>query len=144
MTRKAIPLSTRYAVLCAQADAEMVTKIEAAGGHLKLRYAKVLAIAKCAMTGESLLAGRTEFDHCTPVELGGTNDASNIQALTAKAHRKKTDADLARIVKARHQSGGKGSQRDRRRKNGSKLKSRNDLGGEAYAARKQWAERVRR
>lgn len=98
--RRAIPLSVRYEVLRRQADAEAVAAIENAGGALKLRYVKVLAIAKCRMTGEALIAGRTEFDHILPVDLGGSNDADNLQALTAAAHRRKTDADIARIAKA--------------------------------------------
>lgn len=142
MTRKAIPLLTRYAVLCAQADAEIVAKIESIGGTLKLRYAKVLAVAKCRMTGESLIELGCEFDHRRAVELGGTNDADNLQALTPKAHRRKTAADLAVIAKANRQGLRKGQQA-RRARNGSKLKSRNTLGGEAYAARRQWAERMR-
>lgn len=124
MTRRAIPLSVRYEVLCRQADAEIVGKINRAGGVLKSRYSKVLAIARCRMTGERLIEHGCEFDHILPVELGGTDEPENIQALTPKAHRRKTDADLAIIVKARHQSGGKGSQRARRARNGSKLKSR--------------------
>lgn len=121
--RRAIPLATRYAVLCNQADPEIVEKINRAGGVLKLRYVKVLAIAKCRMTGESLLAGRTEFDHIIPVELGGSNDADNLQALTAAAHRRKTDADIARIAKAERQGGRKG-QWARRIKNGPQIQSR--------------------
>lgn len=121
--RRAIPLATRYAVLCNQADPEIVEKINRAGGVLKLRYVKVLAVAKCRMTGESLLAGRTEFDHIIPVELGGSNDADNLQALTAAAHRRKTDADIARIAKANRQGLRKGQQA-RRAKNGPQLKSR--------------------
>lgn len=121
--RRAIPLATRYAVLCNQADPEIVEKINRAGGVLKLRYVKVLAVAKCRMTGEPLIAGRTEFDHIIPVELGGSNDADNLQALTAAAHRRKTDADIARIAKANRQGLRKGQQA-RRAKNGSRLKSR--------------------
>lgn len=122
-SRRAIPLSVRYEVLRRQSDAEAVAAIESAGGALKLRYVKVLAIAKCRMTGEALIAGRTEFDHILPVELGGSNDADNLQALTAAAHRRKTDADIARIAKANRQAGRKGQQA-RRAKNGSRLKSR--------------------
>lgn len=123
MTRRAIPLSVRYEVLCRQADAEIVAKINRAGGVLKSRYSKVLAIARCRMTGERLIEHGCEFDHILPVELGGSNDTANIQALTVKAHRRKTDSDIARIAKANRQAGLTG-QRARRARNGSKLKSR--------------------
>jgi len=64
--------------------------------------------------------GRVECPDCSPITHG---------------------EDTATAAKAERQGLRKGQQA--RRKNGSKLKSRNDLGGEAYAARKQWAERVR-
>lgn len=121
--RRAIPLSVRYEVLRRQADAEAVAAIESAGGALKLRYSKVLAIAKCRMTGERLIERGCEFDHVKAVEFGGTNDVENIQALTPAAHRRKTASDMAMITKANRQGLRKGQQA-RRAKNGPQLKSR--------------------
>lgn len=121
--RRAIPLSVRYEVLRRQADAEAVAAIENAGGALKLRYSKMLAIARCRISGERLIERGCEFDHREPVEFGGTNDVENLQALTPAAHRRKTDADIARIAKANRQGLRKGQQA-RRAKNGSRLKSR--------------------
>lgn len=123
MTRQHIPLSIRYQVLCAQSEPEKVEQINRAGGSLKLRYSRVLCVAKCNISGDRLIEHGCEFDHRQPVEFGGTNDPENLQALTPRAHRRKTDADIARIAKANRQGLRKGQQA-RRARNGSKLKSR--------------------
>jgi hypothetical protein len=108
--RRAIPLATRYAVLCNQADPEIVEKINRAGGVLKLRYSKVLAVAKCRMTGERLIERGCEFDHIRCIEFDGSNDVENIQVLTPAAHRRKTASDMAMITKANRQGLRKGQQ----------------------------------
>ena len=136
--RRSIPLAVRYEVLCRQADPAMVEKINRAGGPVKLRYSKVLAIATCRLTGERLIEHRCEFDHITPVELGGSNEADNIQALIPRAHRMKTDADIARIAKCRRQAGLTG-QRARREKNGPRLKG--PKLGEVYRRAKEFKRR---
>ena len=42
-----------------------------------------------------------ELDHILPLELGGSNDISNLQALCESCHKEKTRADIKRIAKAR-------------------------------------------
>jgi len=49
---------------------------------------------RCALTGvEFSPANKPEFDHITPLWLGGENRESNLQAVTAEAHRRKTKAE---------------------------------------------------
>lgn len=46
---------------------------------------------KCAISGTEFRDGvKAEFDHITPLWLGGENRESNLQALTRKAHQAKT------------------------------------------------------
>ncbi len=46
---------------------------------------------KCALTGVAFTDGvRAEYDHITPLWLGGENRETNLQAITAKAHTAKT------------------------------------------------------
>lgn len=62
----------------------------------------------CANCGVRLADGRTriillsfEIDHRLPLELGGSNDDANLEALCVPCHHLKTAADVARIAKAR-------------------------------------------
>jgi 5-methylcytosine-specific restriction endonuclease McrA len=49
---------------------------------------------RCAITGAEFRDGvKAEFDHITPLWLGGQNRESNLQAITAKAHRAKTSTE---------------------------------------------------
>lgn len=49
---------------------------------------------KCALTGiEFTPANKPEFDHIVPLWLGGENRESNLQAITAPAHKRKTHAE---------------------------------------------------
>lgn len=49
---------------------------------------------KCALTGIAFTpANKPEFDHIVPLWLGGENRESNIQAITADAHKRKTQAE---------------------------------------------------
>ena len=46
---------------------------------------------RCAISGVELVDGvKVEFDHVVPLWLGGENRESNLQAVTAKAHKAKT------------------------------------------------------
>jgi 5-methylcytosine-specific restriction protein A len=48
----------------------------------------------CAVSGVEFRDGiKAEYDHVTPLWLGGENRESNLQALTAKAHAAKTKAE---------------------------------------------------
>jgi hypothetical protein len=42
-----------------------------------------------------------EIDHIIPLELGGADDDTNLQALCHTHHKEKTRADIKRIAKAR-------------------------------------------
>jgi 5-methylcytosine-specific restriction endonuclease McrA len=49
---------------------------------------------RCAISGVEFRDGvKAEFDHITPLWLGGENRESNLQAVTAKAHRAKTSTE---------------------------------------------------
>lgn len=49
---------------------------------------------KCALTGVSLGSDdKVQYDHITPLWLGGRNAESNLQAVTAEAHKVKTKAE---------------------------------------------------
>lgn len=49
---------------------------------------------KCALTGHAFRPGdKIEFDHITPLWLGGHNRESNLQAVLGTAHRQKTNAE---------------------------------------------------
>jgi 5-methylcytosine-specific restriction endonuclease McrA len=63
----------------------------------------------CALTGIKLMAGDVDYDHITPLQDGGENRESNLQAVSRKAHRAKTaqeNADRAKSnrIKAKHMS----------------------------------------
>ena len=45
----------------------------------------------------TLLTASYEIDHIEPVYLGGSNDATNLQALCPECHRCKTQRDRARV-----------------------------------------------
>lgn len=111
---------------------------------LRDRVQILLRYVDCPMCGEALTSFKqVEYDHITPLALGGANEPINLMPLCPKCHRRKTDADLARIAKANRQAG-KTGQQARRKKNGPQIKGRNDLGGENYLARKAFKERVTR
>ena len=68
----------------------------------------------CAECGEPL-AGKIEFDHITPLCMGGTNDLKNFAALHAKpCHQGRTAKTAAMRSKADRMGGGRGSQWKRR------------------------------
>lgn len=49
---------------------------------------------KCAISGVDIRDGvKVEFDHITPLWLGGENRESNLQAVTVEAHAGKTKAE---------------------------------------------------
>ncbi len=49
---------------------------------------------KCALTGHKFQTGdKVEYDHATPLWLGGENRESNLQAVLADAHKRKTQAE---------------------------------------------------
>lgn len=49
---------------------------------------------KCALTGVTLGSDeKVQYDHIVPLWLGGANTESNLQAVTAEAHKKKTKAE---------------------------------------------------
>lgn len=122
--RKTIPLSVRYAVLCRQAPAEIIERIEREGGKLKDKYAKALLHATCAISGASLIESGCEFDHEIPHALGGDDSAENIQGLSPAAHLRKTSADDARIAKAARQGGATGQHARLERRRASSIQSR--------------------
>jgi 5-methylcytosine-specific restriction protein A len=48
----------------------------------------------CALTGKRFEAGdKIEFDHIVPLWLGGQNRESNLQAVLAEPHRRKTSVE---------------------------------------------------
>jgi hypothetical protein len=55
----------------------------------------------CACGCEERIFGRFDIDHIKALELGGTNDASNLVALIPEHHRQKTKADVRSIAKAK-------------------------------------------
>ena len=140
MIRQRIPLATRYAVLVRQCDPQIVADIERQG-TLKQRYARVLSFARCRMTGERLIEQGCQFDHVIPVAFGGTNDADNLQAVTPRAHRRKTDSDIARIA---HVNRIIGKRNKTFNVNRARIASRNTLGGDEYRKRKEWKTEMER
>ncbi len=49
---------------------------------------------KCALTGHAFRPGdKIEFDHVTPLWLGGQNRESNLQAVLGTAHKQKTSTE---------------------------------------------------
>ena len=109
----------------------------------KFEYA-TLFLAQKGLCGcgcrQRLEAGKVDEEHSRPVGLLG--DPKPDSLWRRDCHRRKTKEDIARIAKANAQ-GGRTGQWARRKKNGSKLKSRNTLGGEARKALKKWAERMK-
>jgi len=122
---------------------EPVTPEKRKAPTLKEQVAVLKKTALCFMCREPLRQKKQiEFDHAIPLALGGKHEVSNINALCASCHRRKTDSDLAIIAKSKRQAGDKG-QYARRKKNGPQIQSRNTLGGEEYRARKEYAERMK-
>lgn len=62
----------------------------------------------CALTGQKFGPGIVaEFDHITPLWLGGANRESNLQAVIGDAHKRKTSAEAKvraklKSIKAKH------------------------------------------
>jgi hypothetical protein len=54
--------------------------------------------------GKAAILKCVEWDHITPVAIGGTNHHSNIQPLTPAEHLAKTKLDVARIAKGKRLS----------------------------------------
>lgn len=54
----------------------------------------------CAITKVRLRPGHIEFDHKTPLSMGGAHDEANLQAITDEAHKVKTRAEAAPRAKA--------------------------------------------
>ncbi len=51
---------------------------------------------KCALTGHQFMPGdNIEFDHITPLWLGGANRETNLHAVLGDAHKRKTKAEAA-------------------------------------------------
>ena len=57
--------------------------------------------ARVEVCGTIMEHGKFAVDHVLPLELGGSNDIENLQALCFKCHREKSREDIARIAKAR-------------------------------------------
>lgn len=142
--RKKIPLATRYEVLKRQCAPEIVAEVERKGGKLKDKCAKLLMHAKCALSGEELKLTGAEFDHRIPLALGGTNEPENIQAVSPKPHRKKTDKDDEDIARAERRKTYNETGRSSKAKNRKSIQNRNTLGGEGYQERKAFKERMER
>ena len=59
---------------------------------------------KCANCGMDISKlARIDYDHITPISMGGTNDLSNFQALCPNCHAEKTQMDRVKIARARRQ-----------------------------------------
>lgn len=59
---------------------------------------------KCALTGHVFVAGdNIEFDHKTPIWLGGENREKNLQAVLGSAHKRKTQAEATVRAKVKNQ-----------------------------------------
>lgn len=98
--------------------------------------------------GQKLIPGKIDEQHSPPFELMKDRpgyDGKPSSLWLRACHRKETkEVDGPRIVKARHQAGGKGSQiATRTKRGGSSIQSRNTLGGDEYQKRKAWAESVK-
>lgn len=85
--------------------------------------------------GRKLVAGQIDEEHSRPVALLG--DPKPDSLWLRECHREKSKLDMPRIVKARHQAGGKGSQRYRREKHGPSLKSGRKLEGRGVPTKEE-------
>ena len=54
---------------------------------------------KCARCHKQLIPSTTHYDHIKPYGKGGETDTSNIQALCANCHAKKTNEDRVKEIK---------------------------------------------
>ena len=54
---------------------------------------------KCARCHKQLIPSATQYDHIKPYAKGGETDTSNIQALCANCHSKKTNRDRVKEIK---------------------------------------------
>jgi 5-methylcytosine-specific restriction enzyme A len=60
---------------------------------------------KCALTGKKIMPGDAhDYDHKIPLGLGGEHRESNLQLVSADAHKAKTKVDVDMIAKAKRQS----------------------------------------
>ena len=60
---------------------------------------------RCALTGREFRPGDViEFDHITPLWLGGQNRERNLQAVIGEAHKRKTAAEATVRAKAKANS----------------------------------------
>lgn len=83
---------------------------------------RLAALAACPECGEKFrVVSNIEWDHSTPVALGGARKPD--MPLCISCHKEKTREDVSRIRKADRQGGKKG-QAAKRKKNGPQLKSR--------------------
>lgn len=83
------------------------------------------ADGRCQGCGIALHGGDYEFDHCTPVALGGENTVENIQVLCTVnlCHQKKSAEDVARIAKADRQGARSGQHAKRKKRGTGQIKS---------------------
>ena len=59
---------------------------------------------KCALTGVEFRPGdKIEFDHITPLWLGGENREKNLQAIAGEAHKRKTQTEATVRAKVNRQ-----------------------------------------
>jgi len=76
----------------------------------------------CGLSGMKIGAGDAwHIEHRVPVAMGGSNDDENLCPALVEPHSVKTKVDVARISKAKRQSGIEGGQAARRAKRGFSL-----------------------
>ena len=67
-------------------------------------YAELIE-AQCGLCAcgcnEPLVIGSIDWDHRVALELGGKDEAANLQALIRRHHKAKTKADMVKIAKVR-------------------------------------------
>lgn len=98
----------------------------------------------CQGCGVRLVGGDYEFDHITPVALGGTNDPENIQVLCtthSMCHQKKTADDVVRIAKADRQGVRSGQQAKRKKRGTGQLQGAGFRGHRKFNGELVWRDR---
>ena len=83
MTREAVPATPRRAMTP------------------KRRMAVLSRSGLCCAHPGCVMCQRLEIDHIIPLELGGSDEDENLQALCHTHHKAKTKDDIKRIAKAR-------------------------------------------
>ena len=59
---------------------------------------------RCALSGRKIMPGDAhDYDHIIPLGLGGEHRETNLQLVSADAHKQKTRADVGMIAKAKRQ-----------------------------------------